>query len=50
MMKVSGKNEAFQNVRLLAKFQIYHIAQNCCDLKMLSLIGAVFGFEHITKI
>ena len=32
----------------LARFQIYHIVQNRCDLKMLSLIGAEFFFEYIT--
>lgn len=33
----------------LARFQIYHIVRNYCDFKMLSLIGDVFGFEHIPK-
>ena len=36
--------------RLLVILAIYHVAQNRCDLKMLSLNGAGHGFEHITKI
>jgi len=50
MLRIPHELHGSQKRCVRARPLIWPIAQNRCDLKMLSLIGAVFGFEHITKI
>jgi len=49
LFRIPHEKRISDNLGILAIKPIYQIAQNHCDLKTLSLIEAVFGFEYITN-